>query len=152
MNRLIKLRPHHVLDIIRNYGHFEKSTPHHYGHAQHLVSQKLVSDLNTPIQLIIGSDDICKPCKHLLPNGLCGDVLHQLEEPVSKQEYNDSLDRKLFPYLNLKENTVLTFQEFLEIVNKKTPGIEEICTHPKEDKGYRLKGLIKGLQKTGIRH
>ncbi len=152
MNRLIKLRPHHVLDIIRNYGHFEKFTPHPYGHAQHLISQKLVSDLNTPIQFIIGSDDICTPCIHLLPNGLCDDVLNQLEKPVSKQEYNDSLDEKLLPYLNLKENTVLTFQEFLKIINRKTPGIEEICTHPKEDKGYRLEGLIKGLQKTGIRH
>jgi len=92
MNHVLKLRPHHVLDIIRNYGHFGKFTPHHYGHAQHLVSQKLVSDLNTPIQLIIGSDDICNPCIHLLPNGMCDDVLHQLEEPVSKQEYNDSLE------------------------------------------------------------
>jgi len=151
MDEPLKLRPHHVLDIIRNYGHFEKFTAHPYGHAQHLVSQKLISNLNTPIKLIIGSDDICTPCIHLLPNGLCGDVLHQLEEPVSKQEYNDSLDRKLFPYLGLKENSVITFQGFLKIVNQKTPGIEEICSHPKEEKSYRLEGMIKGLQKTGIR-
>ncbi|MBN1821541.1 MAG: DUF1284 domain-containing protein [Prolixibacteraceae bacterium] len=147
MKELLILRPHHILDIIRNYGHFEKFTPHPYGHAQHRISEILVSNPNIKIKLINGSDDICTPCKHLLLNGFCNDVLHQLEVPVSKQEYNDSLDKKLFPYLNLKENSIITFKEFLKIVNNKTPGIEEICSHPKEDKNFRLEGLKKGLSK-----
>lgn len=35
-------------------------------------------------------------------DGLCEDVLNQLEEPVSKQEYNDELDRRLLAFLSIE--------------------------------------------------
>jgi len=37
------------------------------------------------------------------------------------------------------------------MVNQKVPGVEKICTHPKEDQEKRLTGLIDGLIKMGIR-
>jgi hypothetical protein len=151
MTELLKLRPHHILDILRTYGHGKDFTPHQYGHSLHKVAEKLFSDLTIKIQLTNKNDEICEPCIHLLPNGLCDDVLHQLKNPISKQQYNDSLDQKLFVYLNLEQNFILTFTEYLKLINNKVPGIEDICTHPKEDKKYRLDGLIKGLQKTGIK-
>jgi hypothetical protein len=46
---------------------------------------------------------------------------------------------------------VITICEYLEAVNKKVPGIEKICTHPKEDQQERLNGLISGLTKLGLR-
>ncbi|NQU88458.1 MAG: DUF1284 domain-containing protein [Mariniphaga sp.] len=151
MNQPIKLKPHHILDILRSHGHGRDFKPHKYGHAVHTVAKILIKNSDTKIQLIIGADEICSPCKHLLPNGDCNDVLHQLEVPISKQDYNVKLDLKLLPYFGLKENTILTFKEYLKIVNDKVPGIEEICTHPKEDKNNRLEGLIKGIQKIGIK-
>jgi hypothetical protein len=80
-----------------------------------------VTNLDTPIKLVVDSDDICTPCIHLLPNGQYGDMLHKFENPISKQEYNNFFDRKLLPWLNLEENSEITFLEFLKIVNKKTP-------------------------------
>ena len=150
MDQPVKLRPHHILDILRNYGYIENFTPHPFGHAQHLISQHLVSNRNTSIQLVNASDDICVPCKHLLPNGKCNDQPGTLDKPVSKQNYNDALDRKLFHFLDLTENTIITFYEFLVVVQEKIPGIENICTHPTENKQYRLKGMIRGLEKLGL--
>jgi len=80
------------------------------------------------------------------------DVLHQLDPPPSKQEYNDTLDSRLFDYLDFAPGAVITIRQFLEIVTKKVPGIEKICTHPKEDQSRRLNGLIQGLIKLGIRN
>lgn len=148
---VIKLRPHHLLDIISDYGNGVEFKPHPYGHAVHIVARAVLSRMELKVQFIIGADEICRPCKHLQSNGLCDDVLHQLNPPISKQEYNDGLDRRLFAYLDLTPGVVMTIREFLEIINKKVPGIEKLCTHPKEDQKTRLEGLMRGLAKLGIK-
>jgi len=38
-------------------------------------------------------------------------------------------------------------RRYLALVDQNTPGIEMICTHPKEDPEKRLNGLINGLIK-----
>jgi hypothetical protein len=148
---MMKLRPHHILDILRTYGHGTAFVPHPYGHALHTVAQSILSDLSQEIELIVGADAICQPCQHLQPDGTCDDILHQLEIPLSKQTYNDTLDRRLFSYLGLTPGTVISIQRFCEIVHENIPGIEAICTHPHEHMQYRLNGLIQGLQKLGMR-
>ena len=147
----MKLRPHHILDIITGYGHGVEYKPVPYGHSQHIVAKAILSDVDIKIKLVIGADAVCQGCKHLLPDGQCDDVLQQLDPPISKQEYNDTLDYRLLDYLNINRDTVTTIREYLEIVNKKVPGIERICTHPKEDQKERLNGLTKGLINLGIR-
>jgi len=149
--RVIKLRPHHLLDIITHYGHGEAFEPHPYGHAVHTVAQQVLSDLDMQVQFIVGNDQICVPCVHLQPDGLCDDVLHQLDQPISKQVYNDDLDRRLFTYLGLAPGVVMTVREFLGVVNEKVPGIEAICTHPKRSRDRRLEGLTRGLVELGVR-
>lgn len=147
----MQLRPHHILDIIRAYGNGHTYTAHPYGHSQHLVAEKILSDLDTEVKLVIGADSICVGCKHLQADGRCTDVLAQLSPSISKQEYNDKLDQKLFEYLGLEANSTSTVRGFLVHVNQFVPGIEEICTHPGEDKAFRLNGLINGLLRLGIR-
>jgi len=147
----LKLRPHHILDILRNYGHDFEFKPHPYGHAVHEVAKILISNPQTPVQLVVHSDDICAPCKHLMQDGQCDDVLHQLDPPPSKQEYNDALDRKLLSLLDLDAYQVLTFEQYLRIINKHVPGLEKVCSHPKEEEEFRLEGLINGLKKLEIR-
>jgi len=148
---IMKLRPHHVLDIVSSYGHDEEFKPHEYGHAVHTVALSIVADIDQEVEFIVGADEICKPCKHLDPDGQCDDMLRQMDPPKSKQEYNDDLDNGLFGYLGLSIDSVMTMREYLEIVNTRVPGIEQVCTHPKEDPGLRLKGLEQGLIKLGIR-
>ncbi|OGV49039.1 MAG: hypothetical protein A2X49_14390 [Lentisphaerae bacterium GWF2_52_8] len=148
---VMNLRPHHVLDIVTKYGNGVEFKPHPYGHAEDTVAQAIISDMELKLEFIVGADEICYPCKHLGADGLCDDVLSQLDPPISKQEYNDALDCRLFAYLGLVPKETMTIRQYLEIVNKKLPGIEEICTHPKQDPKQRLEGLIRGLVKLGIR-
>ncbi len=143
----MKLRPHHVLDIIRNYGNGIEFKAHPYGHAVHSVAHIVLSNLEIEIEFILGADDICQPCQHLQADGLCDDVLHQLEQPISKQTYNDELDKRLFSYLDVKPGIVMPMQTFLKRVGRKIPGIEKVCTHPQEDEQFRLNGLKHGLEK-----
>ena len=147
----MQLRPHHILDIISKHGKNIKYQPHLYGHSLHLVASRLLSDLDLTIKLVLHADDICEGCKHLLADGKCQDVLAQLKPSPSKQAYNDVLDCRLFDEFAIEVNCVLTFRQFLKMVNEKVPGIEKICTHPKENQKERLKGLVNGLIKLGIR-
>ena len=147
----MKLRPHHIIDIITDYGKNVQYEPHHYGHSQHIVAPKLISNLDLNIWLVLEADDICTGCKHLMPDGKCKDVLAQLNPSPSKQAYNDILDSRLFDCFKIDPNCILSTREFLGLVNEKIPGIEKICTHPKEDSEDRLLGLTNGLIKLGIR-
>ena len=147
----LPLRPHHLLDILRNYGHDRAFIPHPYGHALHTVAHCVLTDLETAIQLVLGADAICQPCQHLQIDHTCQDVLPQLAHPLSKQVYNDTLDLRVLAYLALSPGCVLTVRSFLEAVATRLPGLEMICTHPGESIEFRLRGLQQGLRKLGIR-
>jgi len=148
----MQLRPHHIIDIISDYGKGVDPQPHSYGHSVHLVTPKLLGNLNLKIKLVLAADDICVGCKHLLPDGKCKDVLAQLTPSPAKQAYNDVLDCRVFDHFAIEPGTVVTVQKYLEIVNSNVPGIEQICTHPKEDEAERLQGLISGLVKLEVRN
>lgn len=147
----MQLRPHHILDIISGHGKGITYQPHPYGHSLHIVAPKLLSNPDLKIKLVLQADDICEGCKHLLPDGKCKDVLAQLTPSPSKQAYNDVLDCRLFDELSIVPDTVTTTRHFLEAVNEKIPGLESICTHPKEDQEERLQGIVSGLNKLDIR-
>lgn len=148
---MLKLRPHHILDIVRNIGHNRPTEPHPLGHNVHGITLEIIDNPDQPLKLVIGADDICTPCTKLNAKSICTDVLPQCDDKPSKQIYNDALDHKVLQFLNLKEGMELTIRQYLQIVNSKLEGIEKVCTHPKEDENYRLEGLQKGLQKLGIR-
>ncbi|MBL7970584.1 MAG: DUF1284 domain-containing protein [Prolixibacteraceae bacterium] len=147
---MLRLRPHHILDIVRNIGHGRKMEPHPFGHDVHGITQKIIADVDQPLLLVVGADDICLPCSKLNADQMCVDVLLQCDDKPSKQEYNDALDVRVLNFLNLKEGTQLTVREYLNVVHAKLDGIEKVCTHPKEDENYRLEGLTMGLEKLGI--
>jgi hypothetical protein len=147
----VELRPHHLVDILTSYGHGEKSQPHPYGHAVHIVAPKVLAQPRLQVRFLVAADDICRPCKHLKPDGKCDDVLAQLSPAPPKQEYNDNLDRRLLAYLGMEAGVTMTVHAFFEVVNARVPGIEKICTHPKEAQQQRLAGIVKGLEKLGIR-
>lgn len=147
----LKLRPHHIIDIVTDHGNNIQHLPHPYGHSQHLVAPLILSEPGVSVTLVVEEDDICKGCRNLLPDGRCKDVLGQLHPSPSKQAYNDVLDCRLLDHFGLMPGCKLTIHDYLKIVNRYTPGIEKICTHPKEDPEGRLAGLRNGLIKLGIR-
>lgn len=145
-NEPLKLRPHHILDVIRNYGRDVKFTPHSNGHSLHVIAEKITSNPEIKVQLVVENDDICEGCVHLLVTK-CDDVLSQLSPSPSKQAYNDVLDSILLDYIGLKQNTILTINEYAVIISGKMPDIVNLCTHPKENKEERLRGMDAGLKK-----
>jgi len=147
----LRMRPHHIIDIISDHGKNATYEPNPYGHSLHIVAPEILSNLELNIMLVLETDDLCTGCRHILPEGKCDDVLAQLKSSPSKQAYNDVLDCRLLDYLQLDQNCILTTRQYLELINEKTPGIEKICTHPNEDPAERLAALINGLVKLGIR-
>jgi hypothetical protein len=143
---MLHLRPHHLTDIIRNIGHNRPLKPHPYGHAQHLVTQKILDGSERSITLVVGADDLCLPCIHLQNDGLCNDVLPQLEIPMRKQTYNDDLDHRLLLFFGLHEGNTISLYDFLCLIEKRFDKIVPLCLHPKEDLAYRREGLRKGLE------
>ena len=113
---MLKLRPHHILDIIRDIGNGSDIRPHEYGHLLHAVTESLIYDIDQECQLVVENDDICGPCIHLDENNQCDDILDQTDEKLLKQEYNDKLDRKILSYLEISPMSVINISEFLKMV------------------------------------
>ena len=147
---MLKLRPHHILDIIRNIGNGSDISPHEYGHLLHSVTESLIYDIDQECQLVVENDDICGPCIHLDENNKCDDILNQTDEKLLKQEYNDQLDTKILSYLEISPMSVIKISEFLKIVSSDLESIVKICTHPKEDMESRRSGLKNGVKLLGI--
>jgi len=145
----MRLRPHHLLDIITQHGADVPFVPHPYGHAVHTVAEAVLADPDVTIEFVVGADDICAPCKHLIA-GRCDDVLSQLDPPLSKQDYNDDLDRRVLRHLGMDEGEELTSRKFVAIVREHLPGIAEVCAHPNEDSAERLARLTAGLSALSV--
>lgn len=143
----ISIRPHHLLDILCDYGHGLTYQPHPYGHALHTVAADILADPDLELTFVIAADAICQPCRHLQPGGQCDDLLGPVPDSPSKQAYNDALDRRLWAYLALERGNEMTFRHFCQLVEWRLPGIEKICTHPGEEESYRLAGLQQALEK-----
>jgi len=140
----MKLRPHHIIDIFKHLGNEQNlPQPHPYGHSQYLVVQMILNDPQQEIELICENDDICKNCIHINTDNTCSDVLSQLEQPVSKQEYNDNLDKALFKMLGIKPGQMTTVKEFLQITLENMPKIVPYVTHPGQNEKYTENGLFK---------
>lgn len=144
----MRARPHHLIDIITQYGAGRPFRPHEYGHAVHTVAERVISQPDVAVEFVVDADDICAPCVHLV-DGRCDDVLGQLDPPVSKQEYNDDLDCRLLAHLEMREGQVMSFREYLAVIGDHVDGIEQVCAHPGEDPARRLRDVRRGLEKLG---
>ena len=111
--KAMRLRPHHLIDIVTSFGHGQEFRPHPYGHALHTVAQAVLADPDVEAEFVIAADDVCRPCSHLTPEGLCDDIRVNRPPPLWKQEYNDDLDRRLLAHLHVNDGVCMTVREFL---------------------------------------
>lgn len=144
----MRARPHHLIDIVCRYGAGTQFRPHAYGHAVPSVAERVIADPEVLIEFGIGADDICAPCVHLV-EGRCDDIVSSLDPPVSKQEYNDALDRRLLDFLGMTEGQTMTFREYLGVLRTHLEGLAPICAHPGETPEARHRRLVAGLEKLG---
>jgi hypothetical protein len=142
------LRPHHLLDIITQYGQGTPFGPSDYGHAVHTVAALVLSEPRQPVVMVVQADDICAPCRHLR-DGQCVDLVRSLDPPMSKQSYNDDLDRRLLAHLRLQAGEALTMHAYGVRVRECLDDLETVCSHPGEDPAARLRHLRHGLELLG---
>ena len=83
MTEIIRIKPHHFLDIVRDFGAGAEFTPSPYGHAVHLMAEKVLADRRAMLELVSGIDDICEPCENHV-DGHCTDT--RLFERLGREE------------------------------------------------------------------
>ncbi|HOK55914.1 MAG TPA: hypothetical protein PKV21_04655 [bacterium] len=136
---MIRIKPHHFVDIVRDYGKgIKEYTPHPYGHALHIIAKKILGDLDIIIQIELGIDDICEPCIHNV-NGVCDDLIDtsfRPQAPESKNEWNLLIDKRWCNVLNIKQEDLI--------------GIKELCKRIKNCSYSDIKNIYRELPENMI--
>ena len=149
MSELIRIKPHHFVDILCSFGDGQRTfEPHPYGHAVHTVSLRILEDPDVLLEMDLGADDICRPCKHNI-GGLCDDVIdtsYRPAAPRSKRESNILLDRRWCERLGLAQGDRLTAREFARRIRDLAGDITGIYLEiPRDRTARRAASLAKGI-------
>jgi hypothetical protein len=147
---MLHLRPHHIIDIIRDLGQNKDFVPHKYGHDYHTVAKNIIGNPDQVVRLVISSDDICSPCIHLLPDKTCADMMPGNVYSESKQIYNDYIDTEIIRHFSFENNMKISVKDFLLCLAKNIDAFDKIYPHPKELIEQREAAFKEGLIKLGI--
>jgi hypothetical protein len=151
MQELIRIKPHHFVDIITSFSTDDLTfTPSPYGHAVHTVSERVLENRDVLLEMELGADDICAPCKHNI-DGICDDTIDtsfRPEAPSSKREWNLIIDKRWCGRLKLKQGDRLTAREFCQRLRDDSGDITDIYREiPAERTAERARNLKAGIQK-----
>ena len=150
MADLIRIKPHHFIDIITSFGD-GKSTfeAHPYGHAVHTVATRILGAREVLLEMELGADDICRPCQHNI-DGICDDTIDtsfRPDAPSSKGEWNLIIDRRWCERLRLRQGTRLTAREFCDRLRDYAGDITDIYREiPPEMTADRAQKLKAGVE------
>ena len=128
MCEVIRIKPHHFVDIVTQFGEGAPFEPHPYGHAVHTVAERTLADLDVMLEMDLGADDICSPCIHNI-DGLCDDTLdtsYRPGVPASKREWNLILDRRWCDRLHVAAGDRMTVRAFVELLRDRAGDISDI--------------------------
>lgn len=148
---VIHIKPHHFVDIITSFG-AGKGTfePHPYGHAVHVVAAQILSNRDLLLEIELGADDICKPCKHNI-NDLCEDTIDtsfRPKAPSLKREWNLMIDQRWCERLKLQQGDRLTAHELCERLQNYAGDIMDIYREiPANLTTERTSKLEEGIKK-----
>ena len=144
-NEVIWIKPHHFLDIIRDIGAGRVWEPHPYGHAVHSVGRELLADRDRMLELVVGIDDICRPCRYNI-NGVCTDTTESPGYEVSKDEWNRTIDGRWLERLGLAEGDRVTARELCRLAGDNMGDIFTIYREADRKKtGDRERALKRGI-------
>lgn len=142
----LRLRPHHLLDIIKSHG--AGTAPggkHRWGASVPEVTERVLADIDQEAIMVSQVDSICATCS-MLQGGICQ---ARLGEELLMREYNDPLDASLFAYLGLQEGQRITIRDFLRLVNRDVHGVVDLFS--RGDAAARLQATERALDDLGIR-
>ncbi len=150
MKDVIYIKPHHFVDIITSFGAGKVSfKPHHYGHNVHIVAPQIMSNRDIILEIELGIDDICKPCKHNIDD-ICNDTIDtsfRPEAPSLKRKWNLLIDRRWCKRLKIKQGDRLSAGEFCERLRDITDDITDIYREiPKSLTVERMNKLKEGIK------
>jgi hypothetical protein len=151
MNNVIKIKPHHFIDIITSFSADRVILkPHYYYHNVHSISKKILENRNALLEIDFGDDDICKPCIHNI-NGICDDMLdisNRPKVPPLKREWNLILDKRWCKRLKIDQGTIISVLEFCELLEEGSNNLLEIYKENKREHTIEREiHLKKGLKK-----
>jgi len=151
MSDVIRIKPHHFVDILRALGQGQTTfEPHPYGHDLHTVAHRLMRDRDTLLEMELDDDDICRPCRHNV-DGRCDDTIDtsfRPEAPRSKREYNLLIDRRWCRRLGLAPGDRLTAREFCTRLRPLAGDITDIYREiPADRTAQRAAALQAGIEK-----
>jgi len=150
MTDAIRIKPHHVVDIITSYGRGLDFTPHPYGHAMHSVARRILADRDVLLEMELGADDICGPCVHNV-DGLCDDVIdtsYRPDAPPLKRDWNLRLDRRWCERLGIGQGDRLTARTLCRLIADRCGDIAEVYPEmPARHTASRAANLALGIQR-----
>lgn len=151
MENLIRIKPHHFIDVITSFSANELVIkPHKYNHHVHLVTKKIVENKDLILEIELGADDICMPCIHN-NKGICDDMLdisNRPKVPSMKREWNLILDKRWCKRLNLEQGERITALDFCILLKDSSNNLLEIYKeNDKENTVKREINLKIGLKK-----
>lgn len=141
MNELIMLRPHHLLDLLKDYGNKKKITPHPFGASVPEITNRVFSNIDQVIQMVPRVDSICVTCR-MLDNNICQ---AKIRDNLLMREYNDNLDDKLFKVMNLTPYQEISIAQFIRITKDNLDIILGCFTSPDNNRVYRKKGTKSAI-------
>ena len=151
MTYLIRIKPHHFVDILCALGRGQTTfEPHPYGHDVHGVAARLLADRDTLLEIELGADDICRPCRHNV-DGLCDDTIDtsfRPDAPSSKREYNLLIDERWCERLQIRQGQRIAARELCRRLLEQAGEITGIYReNPADRTAKRAEGLRAGIAK-----
>ena len=146
MSDVIRIKPHHFVDIVSAIGRGQRVfEPHPYGHNVHDVAARVIEDRDAFMEMELGADDICRPCKHNV-DGQCNDTIDvsfRPQAPSSKREYNLLIDERWCRRLALKPADRLTARAFCRRLEQLAGDITDIYRETPADRTARRAANLK---------
>ena len=150
MDDVIRIKPHHLVDIITQFGEGRPFEPHPYGHAVHTVAQRILADPEVMLEMELGADDICAPCIHNIA-GLCDDTIdtsYRPAAPPAKRDWNLLLDRRWCERLSLSPGQRLTARAFCLLLRDRAGDLTDIYREiPPDRTAQRAARLAAGVDR-----
>jgi len=146
MAKPLRIKPHHLLDIIRDLGAGKKHEPHPYGHDVHRLARIIRHNPHTVFVLTAEADSICDPCRNLI-DSRCVDTTTSPGKEVSKESWNSLIDGRIFKRLGLEEGAAISALAFCRLASERLGDLYTLYAEVDPEKtAVREKNLTRGLK------
>lgn len=113
---VMKIKPHHFFDIIKLHGagYHEFRPDKVYNHDFYRVGNEILKNKSTLVTPVVEWDAICGPCVYLSGEKTCRDRITHIDGIDLKEQWNQTLDARIFEYGALIMGKSYTAEEFCE--------------------------------------